>query len=274
VPVHERAAGGRCGTPGRQRLLIRAVAHAQLLEHCRVHEVREALPADIRHQVLNHDIAVAGIVPLRTGLAAHAHRRIGSRRQAIEDLRQGRQRFANRIAREKIAARESAGMAQQELWRWVYVLSGTFQDVSRRFTSFVELELALLHQIKGAHRRYWFTDGAGQEKCRGYHWCRSALCVTPYPFAQTIRKFSMRARLMPGIFCCRMSPLISRARSARFRRCVSGQASWPPEPADDAAGAAREKRLATTIKKKMTRRFDAARFKRKTIRDRFTVSPS
>jgi len=67
------------------------------------------------------------------------------------------------------------------LWRWVYVLSGTFQDVSRRFHVFVELELALLHQIKGTHRRYWFTDGAGQKKCRGYHGCRSAFCGDSIP---------------------------------------------------------------------------------------------
>ena len=46
---------------------------------------------------------------------------------------------------------------------------------------FVELELALLHQIKGTHRRYWFTDGAGQKKCRGYHGCRSALCGDSIP---------------------------------------------------------------------------------------------
>src|SRR5439155_1974359 len=90
---------GSC--PGRQirreRLLKSAVCHTTFLQERLLYQLRKGLPGHIHHQLLQDDIAAAGVTKPRAGLHVDPNGTGISRLLSFQYLRQGRQCFVHSV---------------------------------------------------------------------------------------------------------------------------------------------------------------------------------
>src|SRR5262249_8380554 len=96
-----------------ERLLERRASHAELVEHQRTHQPWKWLPGHVHHELLDDEVAVAGVLPLRAGDATETHGRIPRRLPTLEHLRQRGERVLHTVAREELATRETCCMVEE-----------------------------------------------------------------------------------------------------------------------------------------------------------------
>ena len=159
--------GRQRGPRSRQGLGKGAGVHPQRPEHGLLHEIREGSAGNIGQQLLDDDIAAAGVAPLAPRGEIHPDRFGIRRRLAVEHLDEGRHRGIHRITREAMHGR-TRGVAQQAAQR-DRIVAGKFilrqmPGSQRAVHVGIERQLLLLDQAQRAQGRHRLADRAGLEK--------------------------------------------------------------------------------------------------------------
>jgi hypothetical protein len=157
---------------GRKRLLVGAVSHADLVEDCFAHELREGLAGDIHDELLLDRDTAAGVAELCAGDEIHTDGRGVGGWLTVEDLHQRWDRCANFIARESVdgeAGTVAQDAAQRDFLVLVEFVIWNLPGLEFQVHIFVERERSMLHQEECARCGHGLADRPCLEKSVNRH---------------------------------------------------------------------------------------------------------
>ena len=162
LSMHRFSVAVRSRAPWRQRLLVAAVRHSNLVQHRFTQQLWKRLSGHVHHQLLFNRYSAARIPFLRARQNVYANRRGVCRLLPIENLDQRRHWRIHVVPRESMHRQPARVRHQAPQRHLLFLRELVLRHLPRlqlHVHVFIQRQLPVLHQIQGSGRCHGLADG-------------------------------------------------------------------------------------------------------------------